>query len=415
MKIAVLQDDFPPHHEGGSGVVAHQLSHEYVRRGHEVLVISSVHSPEHAGISNLGGVRIARLYSSYHVRWRAYRSLYNPSVVGKIDALLHDFQPDVVHIHNVHAHLSYYSLILARRYTRNVYMTAHDVMSFHFDKLLSADEVSVDFSEENTYVESHLRQMRVHRLRYNPLRTTLTRYLLNGNVRRVIAVSEALKRGLVKNGINNVDVVHNGIEPSDWKEPSGTAMFKQLHGIGDAAILFGGRLSTAKGAFAILDALQVVREKVPQAQVVVIGKKDAYAEPMIAYARKLGIEEGLVFTGWITGNDIRAAYYAAAVVAVPSLYLDPFPTINLEAFACGKPVVATCFGGSREIVEDGVSGFIVNPLNTRIMAERTSALLQDKDMNTAFGQAGYRRVTKDFSLTVQAGKYLQIFTDSSAA
>src|SRR3989344_7264096 len=250
MRIAVLQDDFPPYHKGGSGVVAHQLSHEYVRRGHGVLVISSVHSPEHAGISNLDGMRIARLYSNYHVRWRAYRSLYNPSVVGKIDALLKDFQPDVVQFHHVHTHFSYYSLVFARRYTRNVYMTAHDVMSFHFDKLLSADEASVNFSEENTYVESHLRQMRVQGLRYNPFRTTLIRYLLNSNVRRVIAVSEALKRGMVKNGINNVDVVHNGIETSDWKEPSGTAAFKQSRGIGDAAILFGGRFSGAKGGLA---------------------------------------------------------------------------------------------------------------------------------------------------------------------
>ncbi len=413
MKIAVLQDDFPPHHEGGSGVIAHQLSREYVRKGHEVLVVSSVQSPELAGISNLDGMRVARLYSDYHARWRAYRSLYNPGIVGKVNALLKDFQPDVVHVHNVHTHLSYCSFILARRYTSNVYMTAHDVMSFHFGKLLSADETPGDFSEEKTYVESPLRQMRIQGLRYNPFQRILVRHILNNTVRRVLAVSDSLKRALVKNRINNVDVVHNGIEVGDWKEPFETAMFKKTHSIGDAAILFGGRISTPKGAFAMLDAFQVVREKVSDAQLVVIGKKDDYAKPMIEYARKLGIEEGLVFTGWITGNDIRAAYYAVGIVAVPSLYLDPFPTINLEAFACRKPVVATCFGGSREIVEAGVSGFVVNPLETKTMAAQIVTLLEDKDMREAFGRAGYERVVKDFSLTTQAEKYLRIFAGSA--
>jgi glycosyltransferase involved in cell wall biosynthesis len=414
MKIAVLQDDFPPHHEGGSGVIALQLSREYARRGHEVLVISSVQTPELAGVSDVDGMRVVRLYSDYHVRWRAYRSLYNPGVVGKVKTLLKDFQPDVVHVHNVHTHLSYYSFVLARRYARSVYMTAHDVMSFHFGKLLSANEDPENFSEEKTYVESPLRQIRIHGVRYNPLHRMFVRHILNNTVRRVLAVSESLKRALVKNRINNVDVVHNGIEINDWKESSETVVFKKTHGIGDAAILFGGRISTQKGAFAMLDAFQKVREKVPHAQLMVIGKKDAYAKPMIERARELGVEEGLVFAGWITGNDIRSAYYAAAVVAVPSLYLDPFPTINLEAFACGRPVVATCFGGSREIVEDGISGFVVNPLETKTMAEKIAMLLDDEEMREKFGRAGYEHVVKDFSLTSQAEKYLKIFTESAA-
>lgn len=414
MKIAVLQDDFPPHHEGGSGVIAHQLSREYVRRGHEVLVISAVDSPELSGISRVDGMRVARVYSKYHVRWRAYRSLYNPSVVGQIDALLKDFQPDAVHVHNVHSQLSYYAIIIARRYTRDVYMTAHDAMSFHFGKLRSAADTP-DFSEADTYFESPWRQIKAYRIRYNPFRTMVIHRILTHNVRRVLAVSDALKRALMANGIRHVDVIHNGIDVGEWGKPADVDEFKKVHGIGNAAILFGGRLSAMKGAYKALDSLRLVRNEVPHAQLLIIGKKEAHTEPMIDYARKEGIEEGLVFTGWVTGSALRAAYHAAAVVAVPSLYLDPFPTINLEAFACGKPVVATCFGGSREIVEDGVSGFIVDPLDAQMMATRLSELLQDKAKNASFGHAGYERVTKGFSLEVQAEKYLRVFADGPGA
>ena len=414
MKIAVLQDDFPPHHEGGSGVIAHRLAQEYVRKGHEVLVVTTVPTRALSGEEHMGGMQVARLFSGHHARSRAYRSLYNPAVVGAVDRLLNNFRPDVVHVHNVHSDLSYYSIVLARRYTESVYMTAHDAMSFHFGKTLSALESPADFSEANSYFESPWRQMKVYRLRYNPFRTMLVRRILNAKVRRILAVSDALRRALMANGIMHVEVIHNGIEAGEWGKPRDVDEFKKSHGIGEAAILFGGRLSATKGAYKILDALQLVREKVPGAQLLILGKKEAYVGPMIEYARDRDIAGALVFTGWITGSELRAAYHAASVVAVPSLYLDPFPTINLEALACRKPVVATRYGGSREIVEDGVSGFIVDPLDAQTMAAKISELLQDGAKNTAFGQAGYERVVREFSLETQTAKYLQLFGSSSS-
>jgi 1,4-alpha-glucan branching enzyme len=179
--------------------------------------------------------------------------------------------------------------------------------------------------------------------------------------------------------------------------------------LGEAVILFGGRLSGQKGAGKMIEALKDIRSSVPDAQLLVIGKKDAYAENMIAFANNLGIADKLVFTGWISGDQLRQAYWAASVVAVPSLYLDPFPTVNLEAFACHKPVVATCFGGSREIVEDGVSGYIVNPFDVPTMAAKLTELLIDKEKSAQFGQAGYQRVAKEFTLSQQAQQYERLF------
>ncbi|MDD5110818.1 MAG: glycosyltransferase family 4 protein, partial [Patescibacteria group bacterium] len=74
-----------------------------------------------------------------------------------------------------------------------------------------------------------------------------------------------------------------------------------------------------------------------------------------------------------------------------------FPSVNLEAMAAGKPVVATCFGGSREAVTDGVTGFIVNPYNTATFSDRLLRLLSDPALAQRFGAAGRQRVAKDFS------------------
>ena len=76
--------------------------------------------------------------------------------------------------------------------------------------------------------------------------------------------------------------------------------------------------------------------------------------------------------------------------------------MNLEAFACKKPVVATCFGGSRELVEDGISGFIVNPYDVPSLAGRFRELLGDREKRARFGAAGYEKVVAEFTLGKQA-------------
>jgi glycosyltransferase involved in cell wall biosynthesis len=327
--------------------------------------------------------------------------LYNPSTVKRVREIISEFKPDVVHAHNVHHHLSYYSLVIARKYTPRVYMTAHDAMSFHFGK----------FTDNQKY--RSWKQFRLYKWRYNPFLKVIARRILRKNVHTIIAVSEALKRGLNGHGIGNVTVIHNGIDADAWKDPQGVESFKQTYGVGNSAILFGGRLSGTKGAGKIIEALAVVRHSVPDVRLLIVAQKEDYARRMIAHAEKLGVADRIIFTGWVAGDELRRAYYASSLVAVPSLYLDPFPTINLEAFACRKAVVATCFGGSPEIVEDGTSGYIVDPNDVEALAEKIAELLPDKEKSGRFGEAGYERVVKEFSLAQQAEEYEHLFTTSS--
>lgn len=411
MKIAILQDDFPPHHKGGAGVIAHQLAKAFAHAGHEILVITAVQNIDEAGSFDSEGMRIVRLYSNYHTRFRAYVSLYNPRVTGEVRRLLRAFAPDVVHVHSVHTHLSYYSLILARKYARKVFMTEHDAMSFYYGKLPSETDKKRSISSGASMCrESLWKQFKMYRWRYNPFRTMIIRRILRKNVDRSIVVSDALMYALNYNGITNTEVIHNGIDVIEWERPRNIEDFKMRHGVENNAILFGGRLSGPKGAMKILEALAQIREKVSDVQLLIIGKKDAYADRIIEHARTLGVEDLLVWTGWISGDDLRAAYYVASVVVVPSVYLDPFPTVNLEALACHKPVVATCFGGSSEVIQDGVNGYIVNPLDVGMLTTKITDLLIDKPKNQKFGEAGYACVSKEFSLERQTVQYEQLFS-----
>lgn len=411
MKIAILQDDFPPQHEGGTGIIAYQLAQQFSESGHDVLVITTVRNRADAGTESTEGFRVVRLHSDYHPRFRFYLSLCNPRMMIPVQRLLKSFAPDVVHVHNVHFYLSYCAIAIAKKYARAVIMTAHDTMSFCHGKLPSAGGTHpIDIPRPGILRESLWEQFRIYKRRFNPWYAVIVRLILRTNVTCIIAVSDALKQALIANNILCTRVIRNGINLQKWIEPLNVIDFKKAHGIGNAAILFGGRLSAAKGAYQILAALAEVQKKVPDAQLLIVGKKDSVAQQMIATARSMGIVQGPVFLGWLSGDELRQAYYASAIVVVPSLYLDPFPTVNLEAFACQKPVVATCFGGSPEIVADGSNGYVVNPLDTAAMARAIVELLSDVEKRKKFGAAGFARVQKEFLLTEQAAAYERVFT-----
>jgi glycosyltransferase involved in cell wall biosynthesis len=75
--------------------------------------------------------------------------------------------------------------------------------------------------------------------------------------------------------------------------------------------------------------------------------------------------------------------------------------------ACKKPVIATCFGGSKEVVLDGQTGYILNPYNTKLMAEKIIDLIKNPAKARTFGQAGYERVKNEFSLEKQAKRTME--------
>ncbi len=411
MKILILQDDFPPEGYGGAAAIASNLARQFKRDGHDVFVVTTSRDREKQGQSEYEGIPVFRIVTSYDLRFQAYVSLWNPRATREVQRLLREFKPDIVHVHNVHGYLSYRTLTLAHKSGARVVLTAHDVMSFNYSKLTEyIDPTNLAIPHDFNYRIHPLRQLREQRLRYNPFRNFLIRRILARDVNKIIAVSDALKIALNDNGIGNVEVIHNGIDVDEWKESAESIeQFKREHNIGKSAVLFGGRLSGVKGTSKIVEAVALVRERIPAAQLLVIGKKDSAADNMLNYAQRLGISDAIIFTGWVSGANLHAAYHTASIVAVPTLSFDSFPTMNLEAFACAKPVVATCFGGSREIVEDGVSGYIVNPFDTKMLADQIDVLLSNHQKVHAMGRAGYERVTIDFSLSSQAKQYESLF------
>ncbi|MDP2649803.1 MAG: glycosyltransferase family 4 protein [bacterium] len=385
MKILILSDNFPPQTIGGAELSIFGLAHAFRKRGHEVFVITTCQEKKLCGEENLEGLKIFRIFSKYPSRWRAYLSLYNPQTVGKVRQLLQEIKPDIVHANNIHYHLSYFCLKLARRYSKGVFLTARDVMLFNYGKL--ATKKYLERFDYRTCWLDHLKQAQK---RYNPFRNIIIRHYLE-SVDKVFAISNALKEALNQNNIQNVEVIYNGIDMEDWKiNPELVEEFKEKYKIQNKkVILFGGRISKLKGLEKIQQAMVRVKKEIPESFLLVIGK------------------DGI---GWLSGSELRAAFHSADVVVMPSICFDAFGRANIEAMACRKPVVGTCYGGIPEVIQDGVTGFIVNPFNIELMATKIVDLLKNPKKAKEFGEAGYLMAKEKFNLENQADKYLKWFT-----
>ncbi len=374
MKILFLSDDFPPQSFGGAGISTSELAKGVRKAGHEVFVVTTCRKESDAGEYEYQGLKVFRIASDYHERWRGYLSLYNPRVVEKLKKILEEVRPDVVHANNIHHYLSYHSLKVAKKYAK-VVITFRDAMAFSFGKLETKKYLK-NFDSSITWIDN----LKQAKKRWNPLRNILIKWYL-GYADKLFAVSNSLKQALERNGIKNVEVMHTGIDLADYPTSSNKQNKK--------VILFAGRLSEAKGGRVIEEAMKIVLKSEPNAELMTAGRGSK----------------------WLNREEMKQAYLDSSIVIVPSIYLDPFPRTVLEAMAMGKPVVGTCYGGAPEIIEDGVTGYVVNPLNIKVMAEKMLDLLKNPQKAEMFGQAGRERIKTHFNLDDKITKLMSVYEE----
>ena len=113
-------------------------------------------------------------------------------------------------------------------------------------------------------------------------------------------------------------------------------------------------------------------------------------------------------------DDVVQLYSHATCFACPSVY-EPFGIINLEAMACGTPVVASAVGGIPEVVVDGETGLLVPPGNPALLAAALGRVLADTGFGASLGSAGRRRVEERFSWERIAERTLAVYEDARRA
>ena len=245
----------------------------------------------------------------------------------------------------------------------------------------------------------------------------------------VIAVSAGMRRDILRSypqiDPERVEVVYNGIDLADWAPNDDPDTVRALGVDPDRpSIVFVGRITRQKGLPYLLRAARLLP---PEVQLVLCAGAPDTDEIMAEVSGLVDVlrteRDGVV---WIDRHlprgELTALLTAATTFVCPSVY-EPLGIVNLEAMACGAPVVGTATGGIPEVVDDGVTGVLVpidqaddgtgTPLDpdryVRDLADALIAVVSDPERARAMGHAGRRRAETHFAWDAIAARTIEVY------
>jgi glycosyltransferase involved in cell wall biosynthesis len=180
-----------------------------------------------------------------------------------------------------------------------------------------------------------------------------------------------------------------------------------------------GQVTPWKGQEDAIRALPLIRRVQPGAQLLVVGEPKfvaaatrfdnrAYEAGLHAAVEQLGLDDAVRFLG--ERDDVPEIMHALDLCLVPS-WDEPFGRTVVEAMAVGTPVIATSVGGPGEIIEEGRTGFLVEPRSPELLAARALELLQDDELRSAVGRDARSAVTARFAGTQHVDAVLRLYRE----
>jgi glycogen synthase len=350
---------------GGIEVITLCLARALKGRGHQVMVATSHGSLELPDSDTFEGIPIRRFPFTQALAEKRM-DLFEVAYRGLL-TLRKEFAPEVVH------------------------QTIGPAMLFHL-RAQARQRVPSVLSFTNGWEEADLQEQAL-----------VTRALLEFD--HVIAVSDAVREDIVRIApvaLEHTSVIYNAV---DWPSLAPAPLHFE-----PAKLLCLGRISSEKGFDVALRAFARLAPQYPLLRLQIAGDGPA-RPPLEVLSRDLGVGDRVDFSGWIQPEDVPAVMNTATVFVMPSRWREAFGIVTLQAMQMARPVVATAVGGSPELVEEGVTGYLVPNEDDAAVADRIAKLLADPGRAESFGAAGRERARLRFSLEQLLSQHEQLYSE----
>lgn len=215
----------------------------------------------------------------------------------------------------------------------------------------------------------------------------------------VLVNADAVRDWLIGEGYDEskIAVIRNGVDLTRFTTPADPARIRRELAIpADAPlVVVVSRLTRLKGLEQLIEATALLRERHPDARVLIVGEtapsETAYLAELQGRAEQHRVSDRVIFMG--LRSDVPALLAAADVSVMPSLN-EALSNVLLESMAAGAPTVATRVGGTPEALVDGATGLMVPPGDARAIADAVSRLLIDRALADRLGR-GARQIIRD--------------------
>lgn len=235
---------------------------------------------------------------------------------------------------------------------------------------------------------------------FGTLAFRLLERLLARATTQLVAVSPEVRDDLVSLKVaprEKFAVIRLGIELDERTHPDRSrAETRRQIGVAPERFLVGwvGRMTAVKRVPDVLEGFRRLRESGVDAVLCLVGDGPD-REEIEGQASALGVIRHTLFVGY--QDHVGSWYDAFDVLVLPSAS-EGTPVVAIEALAAGCPVVATRVGGVPDVVEDGITGYLVEPRDTEALADRLERLARDPELRRRLGDAGKERVLTRYAV-----------------
>ena len=218
---------------------------------------------------------------------------------------------------------------------------------------------------------------------------------------------------------DKVRVIHCGVDTRVFTPPDERPHPSERPAIAGLSILSIGTLYEVKGHAYLIEACRRLREQGLDFTCHLVGD-GPLRETLVEQVSRAGLEEQVCFHGQLPRQEIVRMLQLADVLAVPSIPTregrrEGIPVVLMEAMASGVPVVASRISGIPELVEDGVSGLLVEPRQPEALAAALSSLYRDPQCWQRLSASGRERVVSGFDLTRNTDLLIKTFRNGRAS
>ncbi|MDB9529343.1 glycosyltransferase family 4 protein [Oscillatoria sp. CS-180] len=383
MKILLVNDYATP--TGGAELLMFALRDGLRRRGHDARLFST-------NAQAKMGDRLAD-YECLGTtsRFRTLLQSWNPWAARRLQHVLTDFQPQIVHVKIFLTQLSPSILPLLQTIPSLYYVAWYRPICPLGNKILPNGSPCAE-----RYGAACYRNGCVPLHDWLPLMKQMQQWRQWQPVfDRIVANSHAVQRQLIAEGIPSKAVIECGVPRRSPRPPLTSS----------PTVVFAGRLVREKGVDILLQAFRQVIEHCPDAKLLIAGDGPE-RDHLQALITELGLSEVVSLLGHLPRDIMEMHFNQAWVQAVPSRWAEPFGMVAAEAMMRGTAVVASASGGLADIVQNGKTGVLVPPGNITHLASALLLLLQDRSLSETWGQAGRAIALTQFDESAFVDKFV---------
>ena len=235
----------------------------------------------------------------------------------------------------------------------------------------------------------------------------------------IISISKSVAEYTKLDNLPNFKIVYNGIDIDKIlsEKRKKKDEIREDFGLEENCFFIGiiGNIKDWKGQHVAIEAMNLIRYKKRNIKCVIIGdvsnidQDQKYFRYLKSLIMKYNLEREIIFSGF--RKDSFDIINSLDILLHTSVAPEPFGRVILEGMVFGKPVIATAHGGPVEIIEDGVSGFLVPPNDPSALAEKIEYLIENQNLLKKINEQAQNRVREYFGIKTNIKKLELIYRD----